>query len=375
MPNAPLDRPLFTQAFIISASILCGFGLWLMTQLREKKEISLYIAVQPVNVPPEAKLAIRPQQILAKFSYPSIDEGKMRSDNFYIEVDFSDLKQRIGRRLEDKGDRSLSREQVRDRIDAGRYNITTVDLLEPQVSWEASLRNTRARIEPVLTGKPADGFVYTQRSASDERGPEVTVLLSKDREEQLMQSGGPLVVKTKPIDVTGLSGLVRKTTELDLPAGISLLPEEADQMTRTVFVDIEEQEMTRTLENVPVTYQFISAAQGLQAEITPPRVNVIITGRTSVVKGITPAMISFGLFGVVERAGETREVAIDPMIAESALRQENLQIKSDPRTVVVKVISDSAQSPSPTATPAAETAPTPVSESPAAPTPAPTATP
>ncbi|HMZ51228.1 MAG TPA: hypothetical protein PK988_03090 [Candidatus Sumerlaeota bacterium] len=376
MANAPLDRPLFTQAFIIISSLLCGFGLWLMTQLREKKEIKLDIPIVPVNVPSEVKLTIHPLQVSTKFSYPSIDEGRMKSSNFYIEADFSDLKQRIGRRLEDKGDKVLSREQVRDRIYASRFDIVTVDLIDPQVSWEASLRNTRARIEPVLTGTPANGYVYTERSASDERGPEVTVLLTKEKEEQLMRSNAPLVLKTTPIDVTGKSGVVRTTAELVLPPGVSMLPEEEDQKVRTIFVNIEEEEITRRLQGVPVTYQFISAAQGLSAEITPPVVDVIIKGRASVVNRVTPGMISFGLFGVVERAGETREVAIDPLISESTLRQENLQVESDPRTVVVKVIDQRsgvptpAVSPTPSPTPEPTATPTPV---PATPTPEATA--
>ncbi|MEO8376319.1 MAG: hypothetical protein ABI579_01500 [Candidatus Sumerlaeota bacterium] len=374
MANAPLDRPLFTQAFIIFASILCGFGMWLMTQLREKKEISLDVMVLP-HAPPEVKLTLHPDRVRVKFSYPSIDEAKMKSDNFYVDVDFMDLTQRIGRRLEDKGDRAISREQVHDKIDAGRYNITTVDLLVPQVSWEASLRHTRAKIEPVITGKPADGFVYNAKSASDEKGPDITVILTEAKEKELMDAGVPLVIKTEPIDVTGQSGLVRKTSELHMPPEVSLLPEEQDQKTRTVFVNIEEEQMTRTLEKVPVTYQFISAAQGLRAEITPPTVNVIITGRTSVVKNITPGMISFGLFGVVERPGETREVAIDPLISETALRQENLQIESAPKSVIVKVVEEKNETPVPAAaTPAQEPPPTPAATATETPAPAATAT-
>jgi hypothetical protein len=370
MPNLTADRPLFTQAFILSAALICGFGLWLIVQLTETKEVNLDIKVVPVNVPAEVVLTLQPDVVRTKFSYPSIEEAKMRSENFYVEVDFSDLKRRIGRKLSEDGDRTITREQVRDRIDAGRINVTVVDLITPQVTWKAALRHTRAIIEPVITGKPADGFVFNPGSFSDERGNDLTVLLSDKKEDELKKLGTlPLVIKTKAIDISGLSGVINRSADLDLPPGVSLVPEEEDQLTRNLFIEITEETISRTLENVPVRYQFISAAQGLRAAITPATVNVTVTGRSSLAKEVTPEMIAFGLFGVVERAGETREVAIDALITDSRLQQENLVLTTDPRTVVVKVVEERAEIPPPTAAPTAAPTASPT------PAPAPTATP
>lgn len=332
------ERPLFTQLLILGASLLCGFGLWLVVQLTETEEVTLNINVVATRVAPEVKLELRPTQLPVKFSFPAIESGKMRPDNFFVEVDFSDIKDRLGKKLEETGDRTLSKEMVQDRISAAKLNITTVDLLSPQVSWDARFRFIKAVVEPTITGTPAEGYVLNANSAVDEGGKELLVLLTAEKEEELKRAGvTALTLKTMAIDITGESGTVRRIAPLDLPAGVSLFPDSKDEINRTIFIDIAEETASRTLEGVALEYQFLTSGDRLRAIITPATVNVVVRGRVSIVNKLTPEMLSFGLFGVVERAGETREVAVDARITDPEIRVENIVIATEPRTVVVSV--------------------------------------
>lgn len=336
---ATSDRTMFSQVVMFLVALLCGTGVWLVVQLTETSEVTLGIDVIPTGVDPEVELGIEPRQVQVRFSFPASESLKMRSDNFFLEVDFSDLKQRIGRRLEDSGDRTLSREMVRNIVDAASLNIQPVDLLTPQVTWEARLRHAPAVIRPVVIGQPASGYTYDPDSSVIDGSGELIVLLTEGHERSFLASEAEFIeLETTPLDVSGLSGLVRDQVEVIFPEGMSPLPGE-ENATRTVVVDIVEETVTRRIEDVPVRYEFVYAGEDLQAELSPAEVAVIVTGRASAVRQLTPDMISFSLFGVSEQPGESREVALETRILDAGLRPLVDRIETDPQTVLVRILS------------------------------------
>ncbi len=340
------QRTVVSQAVMVFAALLCGTGVWLVVQLTETSEVTLGVDVVPVGVDREVVLHYEPQQVQVRFSYPASETLKMRSDNFFVEVDFSDLKQRIGRRLEDTGDRTLSREMVRDTVDGRALNIQPVDLITPQVSWEARLRNAPAMIRPIVTGEPASGYTYDPDAAVIDGEEEITVLLTEEREEEYLDSGEHyFTLETEPLDVSGQSGLVRETVEVIFPEGVSPLPGEEENRTRTVVVDIVEETITRTISAVPVQYEFVYADEGLRAELTPAEVDVIVTGRASAVQRLTHGDIAFSLYGVSEQPGESREVALETRILDAGLRPQIDRVETDPQTVLVRILSENGQEP------------------------------
>jgi hypothetical protein len=78
---------------------------------------------------------------------------------------------------------------------------------------------------------------------------------------------------------------------------------------------------------------------------------VAVTGRLSAVNALTAKMIDFGLYGVSERAGERREVAVETRITDATLRGQIMEVETRPRTVTVSIVEDAADPASPTATP------------------------
>lgn len=339
------QRTVISQVVLILAALICGTGVWLVVQLTETSEVTLGVDVLPAGVDPEVELHYEPRQVQVRFSYPAAEALKMRSDNFFVEVDFSDLKHRIGRRLEDTGDRTLSRDMVRDTVDARALNIQPVDLLTPQVSWEARLRHAPAKIRPVVTGEPASGYTFDPEDAVIDGPAEMTVLLTTEREQEFQASEEDhLELETEPLDVTDRSGLVRESVQVIFPEGVSPLPGEENR-ARTVVVDIVEATTTRRLSGVPVQYEFVYAGEGLRAELDPPEVDVLVTGRTSAVEQLTAEDIAFSLYGVSEQPGESREVAVETRILDTGLRPLIYRVETEPQTVLVRILPENGEEP------------------------------
>lgn len=336
MASSPLERPVVSQFMITCAALLCGTCLWLVVQLTATQEVTLNINVVPVNVESEVILDVRPDQIPVKFSFPATEANRMKPDNFWIEVDFSEIKDRVGAKLEDSGDRTLLREWIRDSVSGATTNITPTELLVPQVSWSAKLRHTTALIEPTVVGQPAEGFVYEPERAIIDGSREITVLLTRQKEEELRKSQETVRVPTAPINITGKQGIMTEQVDLELPEGMSLLPGQSAS-DRTIIIDLVERTETRTISDVPIEYRFLIQEEGLRAIVEPPTVDVVITGKYRSVRAITPDKISFGLYGVAERPGESREIAVDARITEEAYQRDIESVTTLPPTVTVTI--------------------------------------
>lgn len=345
-----MERPWFVQSALLLTSLACGIGVWVSVQLTEREEQTLLIPVVPIKTESQVDLSLQPQRVSVKFSYPAIESALIRPENFRVEVDFSNYRDRIGARLTEKGDRTLNREMVQFGVNRERYNISVVDMITPQVSWTGRLRSREAVIRPVLTGEPAPGYQVDANRATIDGASTLVVLLTEEKEKALADTPKePLVIGTLPIDVSGKKGILRERAVLALPPGVSLLSDN-DLTERTVVIPIEEKTITRTLESVPVKYQFVSLATDLEATIEPATVTVTITGKLTAVNAIGPDGVTFGLFGVAEVPGESREIALETQVTRPELRPDVLAITTEPKTVVVR-ITRKGQTTSPEAAP------------------------
>lgn len=342
MANLPQpERPLLAQFILVAASLLCGTGVWLVVQLTETQEVELDIPVRPVNVPREVALTVNPAAVSVKFSFPATERNRMKSGNFYVELDFADVKERLGKDLKAAGDRTLSREMVKPKI----QDVTPVELVTPQVQWEAVGLSARGVIEPTITGKPDTGYTVDVRKAQVEGPREIIVLLTPEKDKELKESGRETIsIPLEPVDVTGRRGIIREQVPLKLPEGVSLSPgdDERDRV-RTVVVEVAEETITRVLKDVPIRYQFIFSGEGLTATVDPPMVDVDVTGRLSAVNALSPDQINFGLFDVDEVPGAQRQVQVVTRITDADLRSQILSVETRPKAVTVTIKQDESK--------------------------------
>lgn len=367
MANQPQpERPLLAQFILVVASLLCGTGVWLVVQLTETQERTLSLAVRPMNVPPEVILSVKPAEVPVKFSFPATERNRMVPQNFAVEIDFSDVRERLGRKFEDAGDRTLSRDMVKPRdprVALLELNISPVELITPQVQWEARVLSARGVLEATVKGKPEEGYTVDARKAQIEGDREIIVLLTPQKEAELRAAGQDFVtVPLEPVDITGRRGVVSQQVALRLPEGVSLPSDDEKGRTRNVVIEVAEQTITRVLEDVPVRYQFIGSGDGLVAVVDPPAVDVEVTGPISAANALTPRDITFRLFYVEESAGISSQVAVEADIANKDLRRAIQNIETRPRSVTVS-FEESDQDPAPPSdppTPAPTPAPTPV---------------
>lgn len=336
---------------LTGAALLCGTGVWLVVQFTETEEINLNVEVYPTGVDSTVDLNLRSREVLVRFSYPSIEAQHMKSENFFVEMDFSDLKETLARKLEDSGERPVYEEMVSSRIEMEQYNIQPVSVLKRQVKWEAELRWAVANVVPRVTGKPAEGFKVDEFVVEEGRD-DAMVLLTQWKQEELAEAGTENPdVPTEAIDISGARDVVSAQVQLEFPDGIEAMPGEEEQLV-TVIVVISEETVKERLEDVPLNYQFVSSGRGLLAEVRPASIDIVVEGKRSAVRQITPDDIRINLFGVVERPGETTEVPVDVVLNNYELRPMIDHLVSEPRTVTVTVLQDPAfATPTPTPTP------------------------
>lgn len=388
MANPQATRSFLSQALVVLASLVCGTGVWLVVQFTERNERTLELQIAPSpTMDTRVEFVLKRERTAVSFSFPAAEAGKMTADNFVILIDIPEIATYLGDDLATPGTLQITNDMVTARdpesLDMQGLNITVGQVLSPQVTWEARYRHIEAVIKPTIVGAPPEGYEIAPERALVEGGDSLVAILTEKKDTELRQQGvTQLEIPTRPIDVGGKTGIVREQVELDLPQGVSLLPRESKD--RTIVLDITERTVERRLRNIPIQYQFVSAGDGLQAVIVPDKVDVVIEGRQSAVNSITADMLTFGLFDVVERPGETREVAIDARFKDPAVRREIVRVATQPPTVTVTILGAATPTPtasSPTATPAlpspsptARQEPTP-SPTPATPTPSPALTP
>jgi YbbR domain-containing protein len=149
----------------------------------------------------------------------------------------------------------------------------------------------------------------------------------------------PGFVETEPLNLNGESQNIDTRLQLTLPAGISVVGEQ----TVHVQVGIAAIEGSLSLNAIPI--EIIGLAPGLDAHISPPTVDVILTGPLPVLDKLTPGDVRF----VIDLTGlesGTHQAVPQPQILIDDIRVQSL----NPGTIEVTIAPGNG-TPSPTLTP------------------------
>jgi hypothetical protein len=344
MANTTNDHRVLSQLFVVIFSLLCGVGVWLVVLLNERDDIRLELLVeQSATFDQRIDISFSPERVPVKLSFPTTELNKMRAENFYIQIDILDLYNLLDGKEERNSDKFLSSEMVKSRnpslLNMEQLNITVTEFPEPQVQWNAKLRLFPAEIHPVVIGTPKEGYTYNQDDALIEEYGDLMVVVDRKKKEELRANNQEVIsISTAPLDVTGRFGVVREQVSLQLPPDVSLRSP-SSSLERTIVVEIKEMQIEKQLANIPITYKFVSLKKDLRAIVTPSNVDVIVSGVASAVNKVTPEMITFQLFEMEEKPGETREVVINTRLETNDPNFRGaVSLETVPKFVTVKIV-------------------------------------
>lgn len=154
-------------------------------------------------------------------------------------------------------------------VDAGGNIVSGVNKEPGRVSVTVPIvpegRRKEVAVAPVITGTVASGYYASSISVDPQ-----TVVLTGSRSGV---QGAPGFVETDPVSITGAEDSVEVRVPIRIPEGLQLL----DPAHRTVTVIVEVSPFTggRTLEVAPLIQ---GLGPGLKAEVSPPRVQVFLSG-------------------------------------------------------------------------------------------------
>jgi YbbR domain-containing protein len=183
-------------------------------------------------------------------------------------------------------------------------------------------------VKVAVRGQVAGGYRLTNISVY----PPVLTVFS---ENPALVNDLPGFVETLPLNLNGESQNVDTRLRLTLPAGVSVIGDQTVQ----VQVGIAAIEGSLSLSSIPV--EVIGLSPGLQAQISPGTVDVILTGPLPVLDKLTPGDVKF----IVDLTGlpsGTHQATPQPQILIQDIRVQSL----NPATI--EVIIEPAGTPTPT---------------------------
>jgi YbbR domain-containing protein len=194
-------------------------------------------------------------------------------------------------------------------------------------------------IKVVTTGQIASGYRLTNISAYP---PSVTIFSTNP----LAIENLPGYVETVPIDTNGVKEDLDVQATLNLPVGVSVV----GNQTVAVQVGVAAIEGSLTLSNMHV--QMIGLGPGLEANLSPDRVDVILTGPLYLLDQLNSAQVTVSVDLTNQGPGVIKltplvSIVLNQIRAESVL----------PGTIEVSII-EITPTPSPTVTPTGRALPT-----------------
>lgn len=148
----------------------------------------------------------------------------------------------------------------------------TVTIMVP-ISQASGYKDVAVRAD--IVGQPATGYRITNITVI----PPTVTLFSSDPQLVVELPG---FVDTQQLEVSGVTDAIDLRVTLDLPEGVSVV---SDEQSVTVQIGVEAIETSVSL-TVPI--EIVGLAAGLDAEISPDRVDVILTGPLAVIEGLKP---------------------------------------------------------------------------------------
>jgi YbbR domain-containing protein len=185
------------------------------------------------------------------------------------------------------------------------------------ISKKGGFRDVAVKV--VVQGQQAPGYRIENISVF----PPVITIFADDPE---LVNTLPGVVETLPLDLQDRSEDISTRLSLDLPENVTLVGAQTVQ----VQVSISPIQTSVTLPNLPI--DVVGEAQGLQADVFPEGVDVILSGPVPVLEAISAQDITVS----VNVAG--REIGVYQLIPEVEILVENVSVESIlPGTVEVVI--------------------------------------
>jgi YbbR domain-containing protein len=150
--------------------------------------------------------------------------------------------------------------------------------LNQSIRQAGGYREVAVKVETI--GQPATGFRVTDISVN----PPIITLFSTEPE---IVASLPGFVSTVPLDLTNLEEDLQTRLALALPQGVIVIGEEQNVEVRIGVAPIE----TSSLITLPV--EVIGLANGLQAELSPQTVSVILSGPQSILLSLSADDVRF----------------------------------------------------------------------------------
>jgi YbbR domain-containing protein len=150
--------------------------------------------------------------------------------------------------------------------------------LNQSIRQAGGYREVAVKVETI--GQPATGFRVTDISVN----PPIITLFSTEPE---IVASLPGFVSTVPLDLTNLEEDLQTRLALALPQGVIVIGEEQNVEVRIGVAPIE----TSSLITLPV--EIIGLANGLQVELSPQTVSVILSGPQSILLSLSADDVRF----------------------------------------------------------------------------------
>lgn len=237
--------------FLKILSLIFAIILWFFVVLEDKVEQDVEVFLHYQHVPKGLILVNSPpEKVRVKVVGPRSILRNLTRRTLFLNIDLEDL---------DRGKHLLTLHPKDISLPAGLEIIG----IQPE-KIEIILERVASRlvaVEPMLEGIPPSGWKVAK----------VTVVPSKVRirgPESLVYKVKRL--RTKPIDITGLTGEVTKTVELEVPDMITVFP---SAMVK-VKILIKEKIVEREVKDLPVTPVGASTPPKLE----PDKVSVVLRG-------------------------------------------------------------------------------------------------
>jgi YbbR domain-containing protein len=181
-----------------------------------------------------------------------------------------------------------------------------VHILQPVVQ-QGGYRDLAVKV--VAEGQVASGYHLTNISVY----PPVVTVFSSD---PALVSALPGFVETSALKLDGAKDNIETRLALRLPQGISVV---GDRSVR-VEAEISAIQSSITLQNQPV--EVLGLAPGLSAQVSPPTVDIILSGPLPILEGLTPASVRV----VVDLTGLT--IGIHQVVPRVDLTSEGIVVES-----------------------------------------------
>ena len=166
-------------------------------------------------------------------------------------------------------------------------------------------------VKVVVAGQVASGYHLTNISVY----PPVVTVFSSD---PTVVGALPGYVETSALNLEGAKENIETRLALKLPPGISVVGDQSVQ----VEAGISPIQSSITLQNQ--TVEVTGLAPGFAAQVSPPTVDIILSGPLPVLEGLTPASVQVvidlsGLPAGVHQVAPTVKIAIEGVVVESII--------------------------------------------------------